>query len=301
MRIGESRFGESLVPSPFGLVLALLLALGGCSGGSSGGGVAIAPSGTLDSTNAVAVAAEVLDKHAPTPLWISVITRQYERAYTLRPLAGVPLPCSGGGTVMLNETADSLTLVYSGCIEGGATGDGIIAFVSIVGNLFADPSACPGTLSFTVTFNNWVVDDTTDVRSINDTFDFSTSVDDQDLNTTCETVAHDISSSSFSSSRELNEDTGDDTRSGSGTMDSVAAGGTVGVMTTAPIFSNTADAFPSAGTLSITADTAVTTVTINSNVAVDPMAVTISLDADGVPGPDPGFPQDFSWDALAAL
>ncbi len=99
----------------------------------------------------------------------------------------------------------------------------------------------------------------------------------------------------------LDAGTNDYTLTFNGTVSSPAAGGSVSVSVTTSITGNTANPYPSSGTFTISAGTASISVTINNNGASDPGAVTISLDGDGIPGPDPGYPQSFSWDALAAL
>ena len=64
-------------------------------------------------------------------------------------------------------------------------------------------------------------------------------------------------------------------------------------MTTSDITGNIADTYPSSGQFTITTGSEILIVTINTNVAADPNAVTISLDSDP--------PQNYSWDQLVAL
>ena len=62
---------------------------------------------------------------------------------------------------------------------------------------------------------------------------------------------------------------------------------------TPTITGNIADTYPSSGQFTITTGSQILIVTINSNVAADANAVTISLDSNP--------PQNYSWDELVAV
>jgi hypothetical protein len=226
-----------------------------------------------------------------------------------------PQPCSGGGTIELDISLDltSMIVTYELCNEGGVITDGVMS----LSNIPTTPPACASDISFSVSFsnprvasNNFTVDNGVDVLGVNGFFDFSSVA-----NATCQIVTEIVSGTSlsltlngetaaifnFSISEVLDTGTNDYSLTFSGTVSSPAASGSVSASVTTPITGNTANTYPSGGALTISAGTASISVTINSNVASDPNAVTISLDADGIPGPDPGYPQDYSWDALAAL
>lgn len=226
-----------------------------------------------------------------------------------------PQSCSGGGTIEVDVSLDltSMIVTYELCNEGGVITDGVISISNIPTSL----PACASDISFSVSFsnprvadNNFTVNNGVDVLSINGFFDFASVAD-----ATCQIVTETLSGAylrlilngdtaamyNFSISEVRDTGTGDYTLTFNGTVSSPAAGGSVIVSVTAPLTGNTADAYPSSGALTISAGASSISVTINNNIASDPGAVTISLDADGTPGPDPGYPQDYSWDALAAL
>jgi hypothetical protein len=335
-------------------VLLGLTACGDSSSGKGGVAETPSGTGTINSTNAAAVAADVLnafvvgpDTTGAIPLGVSSVQtglaakratladfarQQYKKAIrwrnqlglgVVRPQTHTPdhLPCANSGFVTISVTvdpitllADSMTLLYENCIEFGETTDGTVSVTAIAGSLITDPFACPGALSFKVSFDDLSVNDGVDLIVIDGSFDFSSAISDQDGDLICETVTDTLSGSplnvtlngetstlsNFNISDTVNSVTGDFTSTFSGTVVSTAAGGSVSVMTTPAITGNVADTYPSSGQFTITTGSEILTVRINSNVAAAPNAVTISLDSDGDGTPD-GPPQDYSWDELVAV
>lgn len=343
MKFPITRIVSERVSPLHGCALALvLLGLTACGGSSSDdGGAAGTPSGTINSTNAAAVTADVLnafvvgpDTTDPIPLGVSSVQtglaakritladftrRQYEKAIrwrdqlglgVVRPQTHTPdhVACQNSGFVTISMTADSMTLLYDNCNEFGEITNGTLSITTIAGSLINDPLACPGTLSFTASFN-LSVNDGVDLIAINGSFNLSSAVSDQDGDPIngCETATDTLSGgslnvtlngetstlSNFNISDTVNIATGAFASTFSGMVVSAAAGGSVSVMTTSAITGNIADAYPSSGQFTITTGGAIATVTINSNGPADPNAVTISLDSDP--------PQNYSWDELAAV
>ena len=262
-----------------------------------------AASGTTRSTVKSITLAEFTRQQYENALGLSEQTRFSPQVST------GPQPCSGGGTIELDISLDftSMILTYELCNEGGTITDGVIS----ISNIPTSVPACSNDISFSVAFSNpragsdnpFTVDNGADVLGINGAFDFSSVAD-----ASCQIVTEILGGASLSLTlndataamfnffieKVLDAGTNDYTLTFNGTVSSPAAGGSVSVSVTTSITGNTANPYPSSGAFTISAGTASIDVTINNNGASDGGAVTISLDADGISGPDPGYPQSFS-------
>jgi len=305
------------------IALAFLLALlvVGC-GDSSDDDPAAALPGSVTSANAPAVANEtwtttsvpidVLAIYAnpDLPLFSGLpFSATASPALTL-PTGTVdcgPNPADGSLSYALIGT--SLVVDFTDCIVAGVTLNGRFTISNITG----DPSACPGTASFSVAFDNFKVSDALRTIVVNGGYDHTLSVSDNDANPGCETQHHSLAGTSltftvdgeafvlsgFTIEKTFNSDTGAYSIEFAGTVSSNAAGGTVSARTTTPISGNSADTYPSGGVIEISDGTAIATMTINNSIPDDPNAVTVAYDADGDGTPE--VTQNYSWDALKAM
>ncbi len=218
-------------------------------------------------------------------------------------------PNLADGSLSYALIGTSLVVDFTDCIVAGVTLNGRFTISDITG----DPSACPGTASFSVAFDNFTISDAARTIVVNGGYDHALSVSDNNANPGCETQRHTLAGTSlnvmvdgesfvlsgFGIEKMFNSDTGAYSIEFAGTVSSDAAGGTVSAKTTTPISGNIAETYPSGGAIEISDGTAIATMTINSSVPDDPNAVTVAYDADGDGTPE--VTQNYSWNDLKAM
>lgn len=203
--------------------------------------------------------------------------------------------CSGGGSalVTLNDndgnanisTGDTATLVFTNCVEAGATMNGSVGLTNV--SVTGDPNMATGTLSLgsTFTLNNFSVVDGADTFTTNGAFNLTISLDQAHVNATTAISGTslgivrngvNLTLTDFSATLTDNLSTDAFTYQSKGTVNSSRLNGAVTFDTLTP-FHGTGSDFPSGGVFKAVGANG-TSVTLTT---VDNTRVTLGIDANG--------------------
>jgi len=230
--------------------------------------------------------------------------------------------CFGGGSRTLSITNSSILWAYNDC-ELGVFPEKLVGSLTLdnySGDYLDTPQPCPSSFSASLIYTDLgiastdlsttsVVNGIGNLTLNSNAFAGSTTCDKMTINYTNLEIG--ITQNSFSVAnykdfnftKIFNPLDGNYSNTYQGELGLISAQGRIDAEITAPnsLNGNELNDHPDSGKIILTDGTATLTITINSKVSDNPIAITIGLDSDTDGIFDAGFPVNYSWDELDTI